>query len=404
MTTARQDTTVENPAVENSHVENPSVGPIANKGEVFTSFDVTAFEVPSGRDEAWRFTPMRRLRGLHDGTATATGRAVVTADRIDGVTVETVGREDSRLGVAGQPADRVTAQAYSSFTEATIITVGKEREIAEPVMVAVAGPGEGHVAFGHTQFRAEAFSKSVLVLDQRGSGTYAENVEFVVGDGANLTVITIQDWDTDVVHVAGHHVSLARDARLTHFVVTVGGELVRVTPTVKFTGPGASVDLWGVYFADDGQHFEHRLLVDHSVPHCRSNVVYKGALQGDPESKKPDAHTVWVGDVLIRAAAEGTSTYELNRNLLLTDGARADSVPNLEIETGEIARAGHASTTGRFDDEQLFYLLSRGIPETEARRLVVRGFFHEIIEKIPVPALRERLEKTIEDELTAAGS
>ncbi len=114
---------------------------------------------------------------------------------------------------------------------------------------------------------------------------------------------------------------------------------------------------------------------------------------------KPDAHTVWVGDVLIRAAATGTDTFETNRNLVLTDGARADSVPNLEIETGEIAGAGHASATGRFDDEQLFYLQARGIPEDQARRLVVRGFFGELISKIAVPAVRERLTDAIEHEL-----
>src|SRR5205807_3094867 len=133
------------------------------------------------------------------------------------------------------------------------------------------------------------------------------------------------------------------------------------------------------------------------------NVLYKGALQGDPDSKKPDAHTVWIGDVLIRAEAEGTDTYEANRNLVLTDGARADSVPNLEIETGEIIGAGHASATGRFDDEQLFYLRARGIPEDAARRLVVRGFFHEIIQKITVIEVRERLEAAIEAELAAVG-
>src|SRR5213079_1220680 len=169
--------------------------------------------------------------------------------------------------------------------------------------------------------------------------------------------------------------------------------LVRVTPSATFTAPGGDVELVGLYFADAGQHLEHRLFVDHAVPNCRSNAVYKGALQGD------GAHTVWVGDVLIRAEAEGTDTYELNRNLVLTDGARADSVPNLEIETGEVVGAGHASATGRFDDEQLFYLMARGIPEEQARRLVVRGFFGEIIAKIAVPAVRERLTEAIEREL-----
>ena len=157
-------------------------------------------------------------------------------------------------------------------------------------------------------------------------------------------------------------------------MVTLGGDLVRVSPTVTFTDRGGDAELPGLYFADAGQHLEHRLFVDHAVPNCRSNVAYKGALQGE------GAHTVWIGDVLIRAAAEATDTYELNRNLVLTDGARADSVPNLEIETGEIDGAGHASATGRFDDEQLFYLQARGIPEEAARRLVVRGFFHESAE------------------------
>ena len=133
-------------------------------------------------------------------------------------------------------------------------------------------------------------------------------------------------------------------------------------------------------------------------------MVYKGALQGDPDSSRPDAHTVWVGDVLIRANATGTDTFETNRNLVLTDGARADSVPNLEIETGEIIGAGHASATGRFDDEQVFYLRSRGIPEDQARRLIVRGFFGEIIAKISVPAIRDRLTDAIKQELALTQS
>jgi Fe-S cluster assembly protein SufD len=179
--------------------------------------------------------------------------------------------------------------------------------------------------------------------------------------------------------------------------VTLGGDVVRVSPTVRFADKGGDAELTGLYFADAGQHLEHRLFVDHAVPNCRSNVAYKGALQGE------GARTVWIGDVLIRAAAESTDTYELNRNLVLTDGARADSVPNLEIETGEIVGAGHASTTGRFDDEQLFYLQARGIPEEQARRLVVRGFFHEILAKIAVPSVRERLEAAIEAELAVVG-
>jgi len=175
---------------------------------------------------------------------------------------------------------------------------------------------------------------------------------------------------------------------------------VRLAPIVQYAATGGEAELLGLYFADNGQHLEHRLFVDHDFPDCRSRVTYKGALQG------AQARTVWIGDVLIRAAATGTDTYELNRNLLLTDGARADSVPNLEIETGEIVGAGHASATGRFDDEQLFYLMSRGIAEDDARRLVVRGFFAEVVEQIGVEAVRERLLAAVDDELsrTVGGS
>jgi len=236
------------------------------------------------------------------------------------------------------------------------------------------------------------------VLDHVGSGTYADNIEFVIGEGAKLTVVSVQDWADDAVHVSEQHLKLGKDATLKHIVVTLGGDLVRVSPTAAFTDKGGDVEMLGLSFADAGQHQEHRLFVDHAVPNCKSRVMYKSALQGD------GAHTVWIGDVLIRAAAEGTDTYELNRNLVLTGGARADSVPNLEIETGEITGAGHASATGRFDDEQLFYLQSRGIEEESARRLVVRGFFHEILMKIDIPEVRERLQAAIETELEAVGS
>ncbi|HEV2780769.1 MAG TPA: Fe-S cluster assembly protein SufD [Actinophytocola sp.] len=373
-----------------------AVVPTSSRAQWFTSFDVNAFEVPGGREEIWRFTPMRRLRDLHKGAA-ATGSALVEVSAGPEVTVETAARGDERLGAAGTPGDRIAAQAWCSFTEATVLTVPRETVVAAPVMVTVTGPGEGRTAYGHLQVRAERFAKAVVVLDHRGSGSYADNVEFIVDDGARLTVVAVHDWADDAVHVSAQHARLGRDATLKHTVITLGGDLVRVSPTATFTGRGGDVELLGLYFADAGQHLEHRTFVDHAVPNCRSRVTYKGALQGE------GAHTVWIGDVLIRAAAEGTDTFELNRNLVLTDGARADSVPNLEIETGEIEGAGHASATGRFDDEQLFYLQARGIPAETARRLVVRGFFHEILLKIDVPEVRERLEAAIEAELEAVG-
>jgi len=376
----------------------------ANKGEQFASFDVNAFEVPGGRDELWRFTPLKRLRGLHDGSAAASGQAHISVSEQAGVTIETAARGDERLGEGGIPSDRVAAQAFSSFEHATVVTIGRGMHAETPVEIVVAGPGSGKTAYGHLQIRAAELAEAVVVIDHRGSGTYADNVEFVIGDAARLTVVWIADWADDTVHVSAQHARLGKDSVLRHVAVTLGGELVRMSAAVRFDAPGGDAELLGLYFADAGQHLESRLLIDHAQPNCRSNVLYKGALQGDPDSGKPDAHTVWVGDVLIRAEATGTDTFEVNRNLVLTDGARADSVPNLEIETGEIAGAGHASATGRFDDEQLFYLRARGIPEDQARRLVVRGFFGEIIAKIAVPEIRDRLTDAIEHELAITES
>ena len=368
---------------------------VATRMSAPPSFDVADFPVPHGREEEWRFTPLERLRGLHDGTAVANGNGVKVDVRApEGVTVQAVGRDDARLGKAGTPVDRVAAQAYSAFEKAGVVSVPKETVLTEPIRISV--HGEGGTAFGHQVIELGAFAEAVVVIDHTGDAVLAANVDFVLGDGAKLTVVSVQDWDEKAVHVAQHNALVGRDASFKSVVVTFGGDVVRLHPRVRYAGPGGEAELFGLYFTDQGQHQEHRLLVDHNVPHCKSNVVYKGALQGE------DAHAVWIGDVLIEAKAEGTDTYEMNRNLVLTDGARVDSVPNLEIETGEIVGAGHASATGRFDDEQLFYLMARGIPEQDARRLVVRGFFAELVQQIGLPDIEERLIAKIEEELEAA--
>jgi Fe-S cluster assembly protein SufD len=358
-----------------------------------TSYDVADFPVLTGREEDWRFTPLDRVRGLHDGSAEIGAGVVVEVNAAEQARVETVGRDDERIGRTGKPGDRVAAQAWSSFERATVVTFPSETVARRPTYVTITGQGKEGAAYAHLIIDAQPFSTGVVVLDHRGSTTLADNVELIVGDSANLTVVSLADWDDDAVHLSSHQARIGRDGMLKHVVVTLGGDVVRITPSAAFAGPGGDVEMLGMYFADSGQFQEHRLFVDHAEANCRSRVTYKGALQGD------SAHTVWVGDVLIRANASGTDTYELNRNLILTDGARADSVPNLEIETGEITGAGHASATGRFDDEQLFYLQARGIPEDEARRLVVRGFFVELVHQIGVPELEERLLREIEDEL-----
>ena len=367
--------------------------PDQSRAERKTSFDVADFPIPGGREEDWRFTPVDRLAGLFQVEPTDDSKLILDTCAPAGVQVSEAAVGDSVFGSVLRPADRASAAAWAGAQKATLVTIGSEVELAEPVSITMTAQDRARVN-GHLIVDVGRFARATVVLTHKGSAECAANVELRVGDGADLTFVTIQEWDDDAIHLAQNDALIGRDAKLKHITITLGGKIVRVCTNVRYDGPGGSLEAIGVYFADAGQHQEHRLFVDHEAPHCVSNVEYKGALQGD------SAHTVWIGDVLIRAAAEGTKTYELNRNLILTEGARADSVPNLEIETGEIIGAGHASATGRFDDEQLFYLQSRGVTADEARRLVVRGFFAAIVNRIGVVAVQDHLMGAIDAELS----
>jgi Fe-S cluster assembly protein SufD len=362
--------------------------------ERFTSIDPDAFGVPTGREETWRFTPMKRVRALLDGAPTG-AHPTWDADLPEGVELSQVEADEPLLKGLPEPADRLAALTRQHADGATVVRVAAEAQLDRPVTLGLAGTGGEDVVWGQLVIEVGAFAKATVVLDHTGLARYSGGVAVLIGDGANVTLVSVQDWAPGAVHGGQYDAVVGRDATYRQVVVTLGGDLVRLVSNVQYSGPGGSADLFGVYFADETQHQEHRLWVDHAAPHCRSNVKYKGALQGE------DARTVWIGDVRIRPAAVGTDTYELNRNLVLTDGARADSVPNLEIETGEIVGAGHASATGRFDDEQLFYLCSRGIDAETARRLVVRGFFADVVQQIGLPDLQHRLMTTIETRLGA---
>jgi Fe-S cluster assembly protein SufD len=363
--------------------------PIQTRSERFASTNVEDFPAVTGREAVWKLTPIDRVADLIDGPLDG-GVYDIDATLVEGVDVRWVDRTDTRIGSAGTPEERASANAWTQFEKALAITVSGEE--AKTVRVRRSDLGSGARA-AHVILEAKPFSTGLVILANTGSSLLTENVEILVGEGANLTVVTVQQWDDDAVHLASHFTTVGRDARVKHVVVTLGGSVVRVNPSTHLNAPGGEVEALGLYFADAGQHLEQQVYVDHDAPHTRSRVTYKGALQG------AGARTVWVGDVLIRQSATGTDSYEQNRNLVLTDGTRADSIPNLEIETGDIAGAGHASATGRFDDEQLFYLQARGIPEEEARRLVVRGFLTEIVQQIGDPELEERLEIAIEEEL-----
>ena len=355
---------------------------------VVRSLDPSDFPTPTSRDEEFRFTPMSRLHNLHQGNVVATGSMAIAVNKVPGSIFEIAGAKSTdRIGFT----DKIAAGAWSQIDAVSTLTIEANQSLSESVVVSIVGSGD--VAFGQLDINVEKFANAVVIVDHIGAATYAGNIDINVADGGSVTVVSLQDWDASATHLAQHRITLGKDASVKHVSVTLGGDVVRILPSVHYAASGGQAELIGLYFAGAGQHAEHRLFVDHSEANCRSNVVYKGALDGE------DAHTVWVGDVLIRANAIGTDTYEINRNLVLSGGGRADSVPNLEIETGEIVGAGHASTTGRFDDEQLFYLQSRGINEEEARKLVLRGFFEDLLGQIAVPEINDRVRDSIEARL-----
>ena len=357
------------------------------------SYDLADHPLPTGLEEVWRFTPLKRLRGLLEAEGASSGHLTWSVTAPDQVITGEISTVDAVALGGPEPVDRVAALAVANSGGAVRVEVPAEVELDDPVLIKLTGAGTAQPVFGHIVVTVGAHAKATIVFEHRGSAIYASSVQVIVGDGAQVDLVGMQLWDDDAVHVGHVGLKIGRDAQVRTVAVSLGGDLVRLVETAEYAGPGGHLEQLGLYFVDAGQHIEHRLFVDHNAPHTRSNVDYRGALQGR------GAHAVWIGDVLIRKVAEGIETYESNKNLVLTDGCRADSVPNLEIETGEIEGAGHASTTGRFDDEQLFYLRSRGIEEAEARRLVVHGFFADIIRRIGIPGVEAELLAAVEQEL-----
>ena len=370
--------------------------PIQTRSERPRSTKLADFAEISTREEQWRYITADRLGGLDQDSLDEFSGDIETK-LAEGVESSWIESSHQLFGSAGIPEDRVSAAGWEAAKAAYLISIPSSVKDSAQTTLTITSVSADPAAL-HVIVQAKKGSDSVVVIDHRGDATLSENIEFIIEDEAKLTVVSIQDWNEGSIHNGAQYAMLGRNSAFKHVMVTLGGAVVRMTPSAYFGAPGGDAALYGLYFADAGQYLEHRIFVDHSTPNCKSRVTYKGALQGTK------AHTVWVGDVLIRAAAEGTDTYELNRNLLLTDGARADSVPNLEIETGQIQGAGHASASGRFDDEQLFYLQARGLSELEARRLVVRGFLMEVVQQIGVPELEERLAASIEDELERSAS
>ncbi len=347
------------------------------------SFAVDEHAVPSGADEAWRFAALSGLRRFFD-PADEAGQVRGASDS------PLVGNADA-AGSSWTPTDRPAAVARASARNVVRVAVPAETVVDEPIVVRL--EADAPLAYQHVEISAGVAARAVVVVEAVADADVSGAIVIEAADSADLTVVI------DASFGAGQHVlaqvpaTVGRDAKVTVATIAMGGAVVRLQPSVRFTGPGGHATVLGAFLVAGESRLEQRVFVDHEAPHCTSRVAYKGALSGK------GARSAWIGDVLVRRAAVGTDTYELNRNLLLDDGPRADSVPNLELETGDVVGAGHASATGRFDDEQLFYLQARGIPEDIARQLVVRGFFADVLAAIPSTELRAAIDRRIGERL-----
>jgi len=254
------------------------------------------------------------------------------------------------------------------------------------------------------------FPRTLVVLEEGASASLVDEMaspdfdrvtlsvgaaELFAGEGAHLNYVSLQSFGTGVVHLPTERVVAGRDARITTLYLTLGGSVARADVRCALTKPGSHVDLLGVYLAEGTQHFDHETLQDHVSAHASSNLLFKGAIRDRSRS-------VFRGLIRVHPGAQRTDAYQTNRNLLLSSEARADSLPNLEIEADDV-RCSHAATVGQLDEEEVFYLLSRGIPKAEAMRLVVFGFFGEVLEQLPLPEVRAELVRAIERKLEPKG-
>jgi Fe-S cluster assembly protein SufD len=365
--------------------------PVQTRSERFQSTQSNDFAPVTGREPEWKLTPVERLRPLIDGALDGS-RYEVDLTAGAGVTMSWGSPQDVVRGVAGLAEDRAAANAWQSTTDILVLEI--DDTVSETVVLERKALGPVARA-AHTVIRVKPNAHATLLILSSGDALLAENIEFDIAESASLQVVVTSEWNPGSIVYAHHLASVAGGGEFTHITATLGGDIVVLNPSVQLVGEGSQGHLLGAYFADATQHLEHRVFVHHQGPKTVSRVTYKGALHGR------GARTVWIGDVLIGSDAVGTDSYEQNRNLVLSEGTRADSIPNLEIKTGDIQGAGHASATGRFDDEQLFYLQSRGIDETDARRLVVMGFLIEVISRITDTALAEHLTEKIRTKLSA---
>lgn len=383
----------------------------------------TTLPALTGIEEEWRFTPPidLALEGPEPEALTATAPAsaphageraarltfvdgatteapqatvdgVIVADLADALsTHEALVRERlySLVGFTDKPG----ALNAAGWDSGTFVYVPAGVHVALPIEALSTVTGASGRVFGRTLIVIERGAKATVIdryasPDLAGPVNVSTVVEMFVAEDAELEHVSIIDWGVGVRHHAIVQGTVAKDAKVRSVVVTLGGDIVRVEPTLKCQGQGADARALGLFFASDDQRFEHRVISRHEAPNTYSNLLYKGAI-------KDTAHTIFFGNLLVPPGAPGTDAYQTNRNLVLNEGARAETIPFLEIETAEV-KCSHAGAVSRVDDEHLFYLESRGVPRNAAKQLIVEGFFQEVLDEIELTEIRDELNAAIE--------
>lgn len=301
------------------------------------------------------------------------------------------------LGTAVSEADgKFAALNTASWSGGTFLYVPKNVKVDLPVRSFRWISSEGASLFGRTLIVAEE-NAEIAVMDEVASADFGGRTlsngaaEIFAAEGAKVTYVSLQRWGAGVVHLTTDRLVAGRDARITTLYTTLGSDVTRADIRCRLQAPGAHVDMLGLYLGEGSQHFDHETLQDHIAAHASSNLLFKGALHDETRS-------VFRGLIRVHPGAQRTDAYQTNRNLILSNQARADSLPNLEIGADDV-RCSHAATVGQLDEEEIFYLLSRGIPRKEAMRLVIFGFFGEVLEQLELPEIRAEIVRAIEHKL-----
>ncbi|MGZ8580640.1 MAG: Fe-S cluster assembly protein SufD [Actinomycetota bacterium] len=290
---------------------------------------------------------------------------------------------------------RFTALHAAFRTGGTFLYVPRDTKIDLPLQTLTYVDVDGAAVFPHTLIVVEAGAE-VTFIERYASPdltrAFSDAItEIHVGDGAHVRYAAIQDWGAGMTHLAVQRARVGRDADVRTLSLGFGADLARTETEVELAEPGGFSEQLGVFFADGDQHFDHRSSQEHVAPNCTSDLLYKGAL-------RDHSRAVYSGWVYVRPGAQKTDAMQTSRNIVLSEHAKADAIPNLEIEANDV-KCGHAASVGPVEDDALFYLESRGIPHDEAERLIVTGFFQEVLDRVQIDEVREGAEMAIADEL-----